>query len=72
MAKHMVAKGKKQFVQPIAPDMTGTLDGQEVTRKHNPKTNRYDLRVDGELNVSCLNSDTCIRRAADKGVVWET
>ena len=74
MAKGMnMNKGSQQgtkTIVTIVPDREGQLGAAAVTMKYDPRTHRYDLRIGGELNVSCVNSATCLDRAESKGVIW--
>ena len=70
MAKHVVKHKDKAIEQKIHPSRIGFLaEGVEITLDYNKGTDRYDLKVDGQLNLSSSHQ-MCLHRAAGEGVIW--
>ena len=50
--------------------MNGIVTGKNVTLKNDPITQRYDLRVEGQLISSDANYDKIMQQADTMGVQW--
>lgn len=55
----------------IQPDRKGEVLECLCTLAYNPKTLRYDLRVDGKMTFSLVSHEACLKLAEDLEVVWE-
>ena len=70
MAKYQLKnKDNKQNVA-IHADRKGSIGDTPVTLTYSKITERYNFRIDGNLNLSSSHI-ACIGRAEDNEVVWE-
>lgn len=64
-------KKRQKVVEYVArPTLTGKAVEKEATLFYHKAVKRYDLKVDGVLEMSSVNYQICLGRAKKLGVEW--